>query len=50
MSEGGDLIDNFYIAPGLYNTKQITDIIVLNNTPWIELNNNEKIRWIYAHD
>ena len=42
MSEGGNLIDNFeFIEPGLYNIKQIIDIIVLNNTPWIELNINE---------
>ena len=41
IDEGGDPIDNFqFIEPGLYNIKQIIDIIV-NNAPWLEFNINE---------
>ena len=30
-----------FIEPGLYNIKQVTDIIALSNTPWLEMNINE---------
>ena len=31
-----------FIEPGLYNIKQLTNIIALNNTSWLEMNINEK--------
>ena len=43
ISEGVDPIDNFhFIEPGLYNIRQIIDIIALNNAPWLEMSIDEK--------
>ena len=42
-NEDNDRIDSYqFIEPALYNIKQIIDIIVLNNTHWLELSINEK--------
>ena len=43
ISEGVDPIDNFqFIEPGHYNIRQITDIIALNNGPWLKMSIGEQ--------
>ena len=43
MGEGVHPIDNFqFIEPGLYNIRQIIDIITLNNAAWLEMSIDEK--------
>ena len=42
MNRDGNTTENYhFIEPGLYNIKQIIDIISLS-TPWVELSVNEK--------
>ena len=43
MNRDGNTTENYqFVEPGLYNTKQIIDIIRLS-TPWVELSVNYKL-------